>query len=66
MKKVLNDKCNDLYSLPNIVWVIKSRRMGWEGVVADMGERRVMYRVMVGKPEGKRVKFPCRIIVVEV
>jgi len=40
--------------------------MGWEGVVADMGERRVMYRVMVGKPEGKRFKFPCHIIVVEV
>ena len=66
MEKLLNEKCNDLYSSPNIVWVIKSRRMGWEGVVAHMGERSGVYRVLVGKPEGERVKFPCRIIVVEV
>ena len=66
MEKVLNEKCNDLYFSPNIVWVIKSRRMGWEGVVAHMGERSGMYRVLVGKPEGKRVKFRCGIIVVEV
>jgi hypothetical protein len=45
---------NDLYSSPNIVWVLKSRRMRWEGHVARMEERRDVYRVLVGKPEGKR------------
>ena len=41
-------------SSPNIVRVIKSRRMGWVGHVARMGEGRGVYRVLVGKPEGKR------------
>jgi hypothetical protein len=45
---------NDLYSSPNIVRVIKSRRMRWAGHVALMGEERGVYRVLVGKPEGKR------------
>jgi len=49
-----NEELNDLYSSPNIVRVIKSRRMRWEGHVARMGERRGVYRVLVGKPEGKR------------
>jgi len=49
-----NEELNDLYSLPNIVRVIKSRRMRWAGHVARMGEERGMYRVLVGKPEGKR------------
>ena len=44
----------DLYSLPNIVRVVKSRRMRWAGNVARMGEGRGVYRVLVGKPEGKR------------
>ena len=44
----------DLYCSPNIVRVIKSRRMGWAVHVAYMGERRGVYRVLVGKPEGKR------------
>ena len=44
----------DLYSSPNIVRVIKSRRMRWAGHVARMGEERGAYRVLVGKPEGKR------------
>ena len=44
----------DLYYSPNIVWVIKSRRMRWAGHVARMGERRAVYRVLVGNPEGKR------------
>jgi len=43
-----------LYSSPNIVWVIKTRRMTWVGHVARTGKRTVMYRVLVGKPEGKR------------
>jgi hypothetical protein len=43
-----------LYSSPNIVRVIKSRRMTWAGHVARMGEGRCVYRVLVGRPEGKR------------
>ena len=46
-----NEELNDLYSSPNIVRVIKSRRMRWAGHVARMGEER---GVLVGKPEGKR------------
>ena len=45
---------NDLYSLPNIVQVVKSRRMRWAGHVACMGEGRGVHRVLVGKPEGRR------------
>jgi hypothetical protein len=46
---------NDLYTSPNIiVQVIKSRRIRWAGHVACFGERRVVYRVLVGKPEGRR------------
>ena len=50
----LHNELNDLYSSPNIVWVIKSRRMRWAGHVARMGEERGVYGVLVGKPEGKR------------
>ena len=46
-------KCN-MYSLPNIVQVVKSSRMRWAGHVARMGEERGVHRVLVGKPEGKR------------
>jgi len=49
-----NEEFNDLYSSPNFVWMIKSRRMRLVGHVAHMGERRGIYRVVVGKPEGKR------------
>ena len=49
-----NEELNDLYSSPNIVRVIKSRRMRWAGHVARMGEERGAYRVLVGKLEGKR------------
>jgi len=48
------EELNDLYSLPNIVRVVKSRRMKWAGHVARMGEDRSVHRVLVGKPEGKR------------
>ena len=48
------EELSDLYSLPNIVRVVKSRRMRWTGHVARMGEGRVVHRVLVGKPEGKR------------
>ena len=43
-----NEELNDLYSSPNTVWVIKSRRMRWAGHVARMGEERGVYRVLVG------------------
>jgi len=49
-----NEELNDLYSLPNIGRVIISRRMIWAGHVARVGEKRGVYRVSVGKPEGKR------------
>ena len=45
---------NILYCSPNITWVIKSRRMRWVGQVVRKGERRGAYRVLVGKPGGKR------------
>jgi len=52
--KLHNEELNDLYSLPNIVRVVKSRRMRWAGHVARMGEVRGVHRVLVGKSEGKR------------
>ena len=53
-RKLHNEELNDQYSSPNIVRVIKSRRMKWAGHVAGMGKRRGVYSVLVGKPEGKR------------
>jgi len=51
---VNNEELSDLYSLPNIVRVVKSRRMRWAGHVARIGQGRGVYRVLVGKPEEKR------------
>ena len=53
-RKLHNEELNDLYSLPNIVRVVKSGRMRWAGHVARMGEGRGVRRVLVGKPEGNR------------
>ena len=53
-RKLHNEELNDLYSSPNILWVIKSRRMRWAGYVARMGEGRGVYGGLVGKSEGKR------------
>jgi hypothetical protein len=53
-RKLHNEELNDLYSTPNILRVIKSRRMRWAGHAARMWGRRGVYRVLVGKPEGKR------------
>jgi len=53
-RKLHNEELNDLYSSPNNVLVIKSRNLRWAGHVARMWERRGVYRVLVGKPEGKR------------
>ena len=50
-RKLHNEELNDLHSLPNIVRVVKSRRMRWAGHVARMGEDRGVQRVLVGKPE---------------
>ena len=49
-RKLHIEELNDLYSLPNIIQVIKSRRMRWAGHVARIGERRGTYGVFVGKP----------------
>jgi len=49
-----NEELNDLYPSPNIVRVIKSRKMRWAGHVAHMGDERGVYRVLVEKPEGRR------------
>jgi hypothetical protein len=53
-RRLHNEGLNDLHCSPNIVRVIKSRRMRWAGHVARVGEERGVYRVLVGKPEGKR------------
>ena len=53
-RRLHNEELNDLYSSPNIVLVIKSRRVRWAALVAHMGEERGSYRVSVGKPEGMR------------
>ena len=53
-RKLHNEELNYLYSSPNIVWVIKSRRIRWARHVARKGEKRGVYTVLVGKPEGKR------------
>ena len=53
-RRLHNEELNDLYSSPNIVREIKSRRMRWAGHVVRMGEEKGVYRVLVGKPEGRR------------
>jgi len=53
LRKLHNEELNDLYS-PSIVWVIKSRRTRWAEHVVRVGEGRAKYRVLVGKPEGRR------------
>jgi hypothetical protein len=53
-RRLYNEELNDLYSSPNIVRVIKSRRMRWAAHVARMGERRGAYRILVRRPEGRR------------
>ena len=53
-RKLHNEELNDLYTSHSIVRAMKSRRKRWAGHVVRMGERRGVYRVLVGKPEGKR------------
>jgi len=49
-RKLRNEELNDLYSSPNVIWVIRSRRMRWAWHVAHMRQRRGAYRVLVAKP----------------
>jgi hypothetical protein len=53
-RKLYSEELHYLYFSPNVVWVIRLRRMRWVGHVAHMGVERNTYRVLVGKPEGKR------------
>jgi hypothetical protein len=52
-RKLHTEELHNLYSLSSIIRIIKSRRMRWAGHVARMGEKRNMYRLLVGKPDGK-------------
>jgi hypothetical protein len=53
-RKLHNEEFHNLYSSPSIIVIIKSRRMKWAGHVARIGDKRKVYRLLVGKPEGKR------------
>jgi hypothetical protein len=53
-RKMHNKELHNLYSSPNIIRMIKSRRIRWARHVARMGEKRNAYRILAGKPEGKR------------
>jgi hypothetical protein len=53
-RKLHNEELHTLYSSPDIIRQVKSRRMRWAGHVARMGEERKLYEVLVGKPEGRR------------
>jgi hypothetical protein len=53
-RKLHSGELHNLYSSPDVIRQMKRRRMGWAGHVARMGEGRNVYRVLVGKPEGKR------------
>jgi hypothetical protein len=53
-RKLHNEELHNLYSSPSIIRIIKLRRMRWAGHVARMGEKRNVYRLLVGKSEGKR------------
>jgi hypothetical protein len=50
-RKLHNEELHNLYYLPSIIRIIKSRRMRWAGHAAQMGEKRNVYRLLVGKPE---------------
>jgi hypothetical protein len=54
-RKLQNEELHNLYSSPSIIRMITSKRMRWEGHVARKGEKRNAYRILVGKPEGKRL-----------
>jgi hypothetical protein len=58
LRKLHNEELKDLYSSPNIIPVIKSRRMRWKGHIVCMGDRRGVYRILVGNVEGRETE-PC-------
>jgi hypothetical protein len=53
-RKLHNEELHNLYSSPSIIRIMKSRTMRWAGHVARMGEKRNVYKLLVGKPKGKR------------
>jgi hypothetical protein len=53
-RKLHNEELHNLYSSPSIIRIIKSKRMRWAGHVTRMGDKRNVYRLLVGKPQGKR------------
>jgi hypothetical protein len=53
-RKLHNEELHNLYSSPSVIRIIKSRRMRWAGHVARIREKRNVYRLLAGKPEGKR------------
>jgi hypothetical protein len=53
-RKLHNEELHNLYPSPSIIRIIKSKKMKWAIHVARMGEKRKVYRLLVGKPEGKR------------
>jgi hypothetical protein len=53
-RKLHNEVLHNFYSSPNIIRMMKPRKMRWTGHIARMGEKRNAYRILVGKPEGKR------------
>jgi hypothetical protein len=53
-RKLYNEELKNMYLLPNVIRMMKSRRMRWAGHVAQMGKKRHAYRILKGKPEGKR------------
>jgi hypothetical protein len=55
LRRLYNEELNNVYSSPNCIWVINSRRMIWAGHVSRMGEKRGAYRILVGRPEGRRL-----------
>jgi hypothetical protein len=54
-RKLHDEELRNLYSSPSLIIIIKSRRMRWKGHVARMGDKRTAYRLLVGKPKGKRL-----------
>jgi hypothetical protein len=54
VEKIENEELHNLYSAPNVIWMIKSRKMRWTGHVASLGDMINVYEILVGKPEGKR------------
>jgi hypothetical protein len=59
-RKLQNEEIHSLHYAPRMIRMIKSRRMRWAGHVARMGAKRSAYRILVGKPEGKRPRFTLR------